>query len=261
MNLKFHYPGAAYSVDSILEFVSESQTNFWSGPFFYFFPDIRQEQLFSLEQKQRRSFLMEYMEAFAAKNRQLLADKQEQYQQWWEECRPQVVGALQETFSLDLTDLFEDMEARITWNPISPRYLKEQAFDVFYLNSEKGAVGIALHEIIHFVWFYVWNRHFGDDWEEYEAPHLKWLLSEMAVEPIMRDRRLASVNPYFASKSCVYPYFYTLELEGRPALDLLYEMLQEGPMERFMERSYRLLQEHETAIRGHVAKNEVEWRG
>ena len=45
----------------------------------------------------------------------------------------------------------------MSFNPISPRYLDEQAFDVFWLNSERGALGMALHEIIHFVWFRVWQ--------------------------------------------------------------------------------------------------------
>lgn len=43
-------------------------------------------------------------------------------------------------------------------NPIGPRFLEERCFDVFYLNSERGAIGVGIHEMVHFVWFYVWNR-------------------------------------------------------------------------------------------------------
>lgn len=39
-------------------------------------------------------------------------------------------------------------------NPISPRFLSDGSFEVFYLNSGKGAIGTAIHEIIHFFWCY-----------------------------------------------------------------------------------------------------------
>ena len=60
-------------------------------------------------------------------------------------------------------------------NPICPRFLKERFFDVFYKNSEYGALGMSIHEMIHYVWFYVWNRLFNDSYDEYETPSLKWI--------------------------------------------------------------------------------------
>ncbi|MCB2286611.1 hypothetical protein LGK99_05770 [Clostridium algidicarnis] len=113
------------------------------------------------------------------------------------------------------------MLAYILLNPISPRYLDNDSFDIFYLNSEKGALGLSLHEIIHFVWFYVWNNHFNDNYKEYETPNLKWILSEMVVEPIMRDERVKSINPYFEGGGCMYPYFNILKIEDKPILDIL----------------------------------------
>ena len=40
----------------------------------------------------------------------------------------------------------------------------------------------------------------------------------MAVEPVMRDERLSSINPYFPREEggCVYPYFYDMVLDGKP---------------------------------------------
>ncbi len=58
-------------------------------------------------------------------------------------------------------------------------------------------LGVTLHEIIHFVWFHVWNQEFRDSYEEYERPSLKWILSEMVVESIMTDPRPSELNPYF----------------------------------------------------------------
>lgn len=85
------------------------------------------------------------------------------------------------------------------------------------MNSDKGAIGSAIHEIIHFVWFYVWNQTFADSYEEYETPSLKWILSEMIVESVM---------------------------------------YQKQPIREFMKNSYAYCEEHEKEIRAHIQEAE-----
>ena len=167
-------------------------------------------------------------------------------------------AALSDAFSLDAAGLFNDLRVCLSLNPIEPRYLREHRFDLFYLNSPHGAVGAALHEIIHFFYFYVWNGLFDDPPDACEAPALPWLLSEMVVEPIMRDERLRSINPYFERENggCVYPYFYDMTLDGRPLLDTLYEMYRAQPIDAFMRESYAFLQAHEDAVRAHIRRAE-----
>ena len=62
----------------------------------------------------------------------------------------------------------------------------------------------------------MWNRLFGDDYEEYESPSLKWILSE-------KDERFSTVNPYLPRENggCIYPYFFDMTVDGRPVLDTL----------------------------------------
>lgn len=256
MELKFCYPGVGYSVESILEFTKEGQTGFWSEPVFSFFPQIDREGFLSGTTEDRRRYLTGFFAEYAAQMKEELAEKIEVYNRQWQENRASVIAALEEAFDTDLTDELSDLCARITFNPISPRYLEDHAFDVFYRNGPKGALGSSLHEIIHFVWFLVWQRHFHDDPREYETPHLKWIFSEMAVEPVMRDERLASLNPYYVSKSCVYPYFYTLEIQGEKLLDHLYDMYRSMPIDRFMKWGYDYCLEHESQIREHMEKAE-----
>ena len=143
-------------------------------------------------------------------------------------------------------------------NPISPRYLKERTFTIFYLNSEKGMMGLSIHEIIHFVWFLVWTRLFEDSYEEYETPSLKWILSEMVVESIMKDERLSSINPYFPRENggCIYPYFYDLAVEEKPILDTLDELYRNRNIQDFMKESYAYCLAHETEIREHIRRSE-----
>lgn len=145
------------------------------------------------------------------------------YTRHWITCKPQITAALSDAFGVDCANLFNDIRCNLSLNPIEPRFLKERCYDTFYLNSERGAIGGGIHEIVHFVWFYVWNRLFGDNDDEYERPSLKWILSEMVVESVMKDERLSSINPYFPRENggCIYPYFFDMMVDGKLILDTL----------------------------------------
>lgn len=154
--------------------------------------------------------------------------------------------------------LFNDLRCNVSMNPIEPRFLKERCFDIFYLNSERGAIGESIHEIVHFVWFYVWNRLYEDRYDEYERPSLKWILSEMVVESVMKDERLSSINPYFPREQggCIYPYFFDMEVDGKLILDTLDAMYKSQRIENFMRNSYTYCQGHEAEIRDHIRESE-----
>ena len=74
----------------------------------------------------------------------------------------------------------------------------------------------------------------------------------------MRDERLSSINPYFPREhgGCVYPYFFTLMIDGIPALDTLDEMYRTLPIRTFMQESFAWCQAHESLIRQHIAASE-----
>lgn len=258
MKLIFEYGGVARSVQSIMEFTREGQSAFWFEPIFHFFPDLDKEAYCLLSEGEREGYLTRYFEKFEQENKELILEKIKKYNAHWNVYEGQIVEALQDAFEIKLENLFHEMRCYMTFNPISPRYLENCSFDVFYPNSEKGALGNALHEIIHFVWFYVWQQVFKDSASEYETPHLKWILSEMVVDAIMEDERLASINPYFQDGGCVYPYFYTMQIEGVPILETLKGMYQNLPIQEFMKKSYQYCMDHETEIRAHIEKSEQE---
>lgn len=99
---------------------------------------------------------------------------------------------------------------------------------------------------------------FGDSYDEYERPSLKWILSEMVVESVMKDERLGSINPYFPRENggCIYPYFFDMVVDGKPILDTLDTMYQSQSIEDFMRNSYAYCKEHEAAIRAHIQNSE-----
>lgn len=258
MQLIWREPGFDYSMKSIMQFQTDEAGEYWMEPLYYFFPEIKREVAQTLSCEARAHYIGEKLQTFYAQEKGMLEEKVEAYQKHWENCKEPIVEAFCEAFEMDCRTRFENITGNITLGPIAPRYLEERAFDVFYLNSERGALGLALHEMIHFVWFDVWKRHFGDDDVEYEIPHLPWILSEMTVEPIMRDPRLASVNPYFErdyekkENGCVYGCFYDMKVDGEPILETLYRKYRQESITDYMEWAYAYCQTHEKEIRGQM---------
>lgn len=261
MDIQFLNPGVEYMIPIIMEFQRDGETAYWSDALYFHFPQIDREHAQSLPFEARCEYVGDVLRSVYAELEPTLEEKVRAYSERWAKYRGQITDAFSEAFGIDCAQLFNDLRCRISLNPVSPRFLQERCFDVFYLNSERGAVGIALHEMIHFVWFHVWNTRFGDSYEEYERPSLKWILSEMVVESIMRDERLSAINPYFPRENggCVYSYFLDMMVEGRPVLETIDEMYRACDMPEFMERSYAYCLEHEKEIRAHIERAESSW--
>ena len=256
MDLTFAYHGADYHLEELLEFLREDQPAFWSEPFFYCYPEIDRAAFYALPAADRLQWLRGYFARFEEENAALLQAKVRDYNLWWQTNRSQVTAALEDAFGTPLADRFNDLRAAVTFNPVSPRFLCSHSFDVFYKNRPQGALGVALHEIVHFVWFAQWQALFADNPAEYEAPHLKWILSEMVTDTVMRDERLTSLNPYQQHGGTAYPYFYTMKIDGAPVLETLYALYRALPMDAFMQQAYEWCCRHEAEIRRQIAASE-----
>ena len=258
MDLTLGNLGADYMIQQIMMPMEEGGTAFWTDPLYHFYPELDKAHAQSLPLPERKRYIESTLREAYARLEAAINEKAVLYSRYWAECRAQVTDALSEAFHVDCACMFNDLRCNLSMSPVSPRYLKEKYFDVFYLNSERGAIGSSIHEIIHFVWFYVWNQVFGDSYEEYERPSLKWILSEMVVEPIMADPRLSSINPYFPREEggCIYPYFFDMEAGGGLVLDRLHQMYREQPIKTFMENSYAYCKKYEPEIRKHIQEAE-----
>lgn len=260
MHITYLNPGFDHSIQSIMQFQQDGEAAYWSDSIFYFYPQIDQQQLSVMTQPEKQQYIANMLHCVYDELQPEWTKKVEAYNQHWLTHREQVETAFTEAFGVDTSQLFNDLTGCITLNPVSPRFLTQHTFDVFHLNSERGALGLTLHEMTHFLWFHLWNAHFHDSYDEYERPSLKWILSEMVVESIMRDERLSSINPYFPREhgGCVYGYFQDMLIEGKPILDTLDAMYRNrSSIQHFMEESLRYCQQHETAIRAHITAAET----
>lgn len=258
MEITFTNPGVDYMIRQIMEFQSEDETAFWSDSLYHFFPQLDRAHAAALPFAEKKNYIDHVLRRVYLELEGTINEKTVLYAQHWKNCKGQIEQALSDAFQVDCRTLFNDLRCNVSMNPIGPRFLREHRFDVFYLNSEKGAIGSGIHELIHFVWFHVWHDLFGDDYDEYERPSLKWVLSEMVVESVMKDPRLSSINPYFPREQggCIYPYFFDMKVKGALILDTLDEMYRRLPIREFMKASYAYCLQHEAEIRSHIQKSE-----
>jgi len=253
MDLVFKKPSLEYVVDGIMLFQTDNTAEFWSESLFAFFSQIDKDSFKLLDKKAKRDCLFEIMGAVWDENAVIIDEKLSAYNAHWLSNKSQIEAAFSDAFGIDCGGILNDMTGFITLNPIEPRWLADNCFDVFYLNSHRGALGVALHEITHFVWFYVWQKYFKDDASEYETPHLKWVFSEMVVDVIMRgDERLSELNPYFKD-GCAYSYFYTTIVEGELIMTTLFDMYKRLGIKDFMEQGYAYCVRYEKEIRTQMA--------
>lgn len=258
MNIVYKNPGYDHSIDSILLFLTGNETPFWSEPIFHFYPQVDKHALSNCNCTEKHNYLNDVFRDIYENLREEIEKKVICYNAHFQNHKGQIEDALSDAFDVDARTLFNDLTCNVILNPICPRFLKERYFDVFYMNSERGALGLSIHEIIHYFWFYVWNGHFGDSYDEYETPSLKWVLSEMVVETIMSDDRLGSLNPYFPKENggCIYPYFQNMIVNGTPILDTIDTLYRQNNIIDFMEEAYAYCLKYENEIRKHIEMEE-----
>lgn len=258
MKVTYKNPGFKHSINSILLFQTDAQTPYWSDAVFFFYPQLSKEEFLKCEPDGRAQYITDKLACAYQEILPEIEAKTIDYNEHFLKYEGQINDALSDAFEIDTCDLFTDLTGYIGMNPICPRFLKERYFDVFYKNSARGALGMSIHEMIHYIWFHVWNRFFGDSYDEYETPSLKWILSERVVESIMSDKRLSSINPYYPREQggCVYGYFLDMVVDGRLILDTLLELYKNNRMTDFMQASFQYCQKHENEIRTHITKAE-----
>lgn len=258
MEVTFKNPGVDDMIYGIMAFQTEEETAFWSEPLYHFYPQLDKAYATSLPFPKRKEYIERTMRTVYVELEEAINKKVALYTRHWAVCKDQITAALSDAFGVDCANLFNDLRCNVSMNPIEPRFLKERCYDTFYLNSERGAIGEGIHEMVHFVWFHVWNRLFQDRYDEYERPSLKWILSEMVVESVMKDKRLSSINPYFPREhgGCIYPYFFDMVVDGKLILDTLDAMYRNQSIQDFMRNSYTYCQEHEAEIREHMRRSE-----
>lgn len=139
MEVTYVNPGVDYMIDRIMAFQTEDESAFWSEPLYHFYPQLDKAYATSLPFHERKDYIERTMRAVYAELEDSINEKVTLYSRHWAVCKEQITAALSDAFGVDCASLFHDIRCNVSLNPIEPRFLQEQCYDTFYLNSERGA--------------------------------------------------------------------------------------------------------------------------
>lgn len=137
-------------------------------------------------------------------------------------------------------------DAYVNLNNVCPRYLNNDSFDICYVSSPENATKTAVHELIHFYWFDLFKEVMPEISEDnFEFPHPAWMLSEIAVDPIIYFSELSKLN----FKQPAYEQFYKATLNGENLIESFRKLYKANSLPKFMERGLKILENNPELVK------------
>lgn len=224
----------------------------WQKQLFKAYPDLDYEYALSLPESNRFEYISEQMKIQAEKRKSVVDNSIKIFSDKWSEISDKLNDVYSNAFDNDCNNILNDMVANVGLNPICPRDIQNHSFDIYHYFDSQYAITTALHEITHFVWFYFWQKHFQDNSTEYDFPNIKWLLSEIVVETIIRNSEINNLikQPQYIA----YSYFYDMTINGELIFDTMKKMyLNRTDIYDFMEKSFNWIKNNESELREKIA--------
>ena len=173
-------------------------------------------------------------------NDNLLAmqEKVKELEDYWNQNSNLVCTELEKIFRIKFQGT-EYYTAYVNINKICPRYLNDQSFDVNFRNSKEDVLSTCIHELIHFYWFMIWKENYPEcPTENFEAPHTEWLLSEIAIDPIVYFSELRNIM----REKPAYNYFYDTKIwDTENLIEVFRKLYKSNTLDNFMDRGLKLL--------------------
>lgn len=242
-------------IEFILFHQQDNTPMWWKSELYRAHPSLNFDYAQSLPQDARFEYLTDNLHKIRIEKQADIEKSINMFESAWQPIATGLNDAYSSAFGMDCSGILNDMVGLVGLNPICPRDLSDNSFSVYYRFAPEYAVSIALHEITHFVWFWAWKQHFKDDNKEYDFPHLKWLLSELVVETIIRNSDIAKLAP--PPQYIAYNYFYSMEIDGHTIFATLGKMYADRTsIQDFMENAYNWIRKNEPELRAKIADAE-----
>ncbi len=245
-------------IDFILFHQKDGTPKYWHYHLFHAYPDLDYNYCWSagISEEQRFDYIVKQMKIQAKKRQDIVNKSVKSFQQFWNNnITDKLNKVFSSAFDNDCSNILNEMKAEVGLNPNCPRYIDKCSFDVYHYYDTQWAMTTALHEITHFVWFYFWQQHFKDNLDEYEFPNLKWLLSEIVVETIIRNSEIGNLIEF--PQWIAYPYFYDMKINGKLLFDTMKKLyLERKNIYDFMEKAYNFIQQNEPELRKKIDEAE-----
>ncbi|MEI7750040.1 MAG: hypothetical protein WCJ25_03475 [Candidatus Moraniibacteriota bacterium] len=132
-----------------------------------------------------------YVVRFRTEHRETIETCKERFRKDWEPVETEYFTALSEILQTRWPKERSEIQAMVSIDPISPRFLSDWSFIVCFDYASEAIREIVMHECVHFLYFEKWKQLFPDmDPELFESPHLEWHLSEIVAPIVLNDSRI-----------------------------------------------------------------------
>ncbi len=239
-------------IDFILFHQKDGTPAWWQKQLFKAYPDLNYEYAISLPEEKRFEYITDQMKIQVQKRQPIIENSINIFSAEWKKIADKLNEVYSNAFDNDCGGVLNDMVAEVSLNPICPRYIETHSFNIYHYFEPKYAITTALHEITHFAWFYFWNKHFKDNLSEYDFPNIKWLLSEIVVETIIRNSEINDLveQPQYIA----YSYFYDMTINGELIFDTMKKIyLNRKDIYDFMEQSFDWIKINEKELRDKIS--------
>ena len=219
----------------------------WSNAIYSNYPELKSKLQNVKDKKKRKEIEYRFFTEVFKKERIELEKRAKIFQREWNKINDDVMLVLSEVVEQEWPDKDRKIFARISLNPICPRYIKQRTFDLFFRQKPRYMKSVAIHEILHFIYFEKWKKVFPKTQEkEFDAPHLVWQLSEMVPGIVLNDKRVQNVFKY---KFDSYKEYENFKLNGKPLLSYLQDFYDNRKdFADFLKKSWKFVKKYEKEI-------------
>lgn len=189
----------------------------------------------------------QFIAQYHQNNLPLITSAKNHFQESWNIINQQTMTALSNLTQHQWPSHYHTITARVSINPICPRFLEQKVFDVFYLQDKETMQATAIHELLHFIYFEKWKTIFPNTKaEEMDEPHLVWHLSEIVPGIILNTK---PIQDFFQYNFQSYDQYYEILIEGQSIIQKVTAIYnQEKSFSDFIKKSWQFIKNHEKEI-------------
>jgi hypothetical protein len=159
-------------IDVIMYFINSKESINNCESIFLKYPLLK-DKLSNAKEEDKKDIVYNFFSKFESKNRKIYEQIRIDFQREWDKINNPLMKALEEVNEIKWGDKHKEFTARITSNPICPRYLNENIFDIYFGVHNDLMIKIVLHELSHFIFFEKCKIIYPNyNKEEFESPHL-----------------------------------------------------------------------------------------
>ena len=246
--VEFKISSIEHMINPINRFLNPKKGDWnWSLDILNKYPELNIKLSKIKDISKREKVTKEFYQDFLMNNKEKLEEEKQLFQEEWDTINDKFMKTLSGILDINWPRKDEKIIAYVSLNPICPRYIKKRTFDIYHKGDIGWMKSVAMHEILHFLWFEKWKQIFPKTSERhFDGPHLEWQLSEMVPKIILSDEKIQKI---FKHKPGVYREYLATKIDRRPLLSYIGKFYHEKKdFEDFVRKSWSFVQKYKKEI-------------